>query len=523
MTSPRPSPYRLHRELAERIEREFRISEWRAGDIDLWPILSQDLFLDIFRNAAADTAPPPPSFARRAATGLATPVLNLWKSRNDVAHRISQPHRADAIFLGDGVSLDRVDGSWRDRFAEPIISAYERQGGSCFVMQSGNLTRLPWARPTYAANVIADRAAIAARLARHPQLELPDHAEVMTLLHRAEAMAPSLSRGRIERRARVFAAQAAEFNRLLDRVRPNVAFTVTYYAGLGHAFALACRRRGILCVDLQHCPHDGVHRAYRWLALPPRGYSTLPGLFWTWSESDAANIERWSGKLVRPLHRAIAGGHSQIAGFDAPELQRLWHSAAGEGTYEREILVALQPIGGKAGIWKALADEIASSPPSWRWWIRCHPASTSAQDSDCAPLLFMHQPNVIAGDAAQIPLPALVAHMDALVSLASGAAGEAEMFGVPSFFLNEEALDTFPELIARGRAAITSVQSLTGAIRAVPPRESRRGIAAPTIEDTLAEIDRIAAQYSKICRETAGNEIDRAERVFRESEAPCAA
>src|SRR5690349_7867270 len=117
-------------------------------------MLSQDLFLDIFRNAAADTARSPPSFLLRAASSVARPALNLWKSRHDLAHWVTRPHRADAIFLGDGVSLDRVDGAWRDRFGEPVISALERQGRSCFAMQSGNLARLPWARPTYAANQI---------------------------------------------------------------------------------------------------------------------------------------------------------------------------------------------------------------------------------------------------------------------------------------------------------------------------------------------------------------------------------
>ena len=330
MTGADRSPYRRHRELAERIEREFRVADWRAGDMYLWPILSQDLFLDIFRSHASDTAPPPPILPIRAATTLATPAMNLWRSRQDLAHCLTRPHRADAIFLGDGVSLDFVDGSWRDRFGEPIIAAYERQGRACFVMQSGNLTRLPWARPTYAANQLAARAAVAARFAKSPKPELPDHGGVMSLLRESGVTAPFLMPERLDLRARTVAAQAAEFERVLDRVQPSVAFTVTYYAGLGHAFALACRRRRILCVDVQHCPHDGVHRAYQWSTLPPHGYSTLPSVFWTWSKTDAANINGWTGKSSKPWHCAIAGGHTQIASLDRQELERLWGPAGGE-------------------------------------------------------------------------------------------------------------------------------------------------------------------------------------------------
>lgn len=520
MTSGRPSPYRLHRELVDRIERKFRVPDWRTGDVDLWPILSQDLFLDIFRSAAADTAAPPPPLPIRAVGSLATPVLNLWKGRNDFAHRVSRPRHADAIFLGDGVSLDRVDGAWRDRFLDPIIAEYERQGRSCFVMQSGNLTRLPWARQTYAANRIAARAAVAARLAKRPELQLPDHAGVVNLLAHAGVAAPALATERIERRARVVTAQAAEFDRVLEQVRPRLAFTVTYYAGLGHAFALACRRRGILCVDVQHCPHDAVHRAYRWPALPPRGYSTLPSLFWTWSQADAQDIERG---VKRPWHRAIAGAHTQIAALDAPELERLWRGVAHGRRFDREILVALQPIGGKGAIWKALADEIAASPPNWRWWIRRHPASTSAQDAGFAPLLAIDRQAVIEGEAAQIPLPALLGHVDALVSLASGAGAEAEMFGVPAFFLDNEALDTFPGLIGRGSAKLIEVQSLREAIRRLPGLVQRNCINARPIDDTLREIDIIAADYSALCAQAADNEIHGLERVLSERQPPCAA
>lgn len=524
MTGAYRSPYRRHRELAGRIEREFPVADWRVGDVDLWPILSQDLFLDIFRRDAADTMPPPPMLPIRAATTLAAPAMNLWRSRQDLAHCLTRPHRADAIFLGDGVSLDFVDGSWRDRFAEPVIAAYERQGRPCFAIQSGNLTRLPWARPTYAANQIAARAAVAARFAKSPEPDLPDHGGVMSLLRESEVAAPSLMPGRVDLRARTVAAQAAEFERVLDRVQPSVAFIVTYYAGLGHAFALACRRRRIFCVDLQHCPHDGVHRAYRWSTLPPHGYSTLPSAFWTWSKSDAARIDAWTGKLSKPWHCAIAGGHTQIASLDRQELERLWGNAVeGDRRYEREILVALQPIGGKSEKWKSLADQIAKSPPDWRWWIRRHPASTADQDKECAPLPFMDRPNVTSGNAAQIPLPALLAHMDALVSLASGAAGEAEIFGVPAFFLDLEASDTFPELIDRGKATITLPESLLDALRRLPRKTVHRHVEAPELEETLREIDVLAASYSRLFSEAARDEIDRAERVGTEREAPCAA
>jgi len=499
-------PHQRYRALVDTIERDCRVAEWRAGDVDLWPMVSQDLFLDIFRQAGGDTAARPPGFMVRAASGLATPAINLWKSRRDLSHWVPRPHRADAVLLGDGVSLDLVDGAWRDRFGEPVVAALERQGRTCFVMQSGNLTRLPWARPTFSANQVAARGAAIAALTKGRAPDLPDHGAVVQLLEQAGVHAPSLAPERLARRARVVAAQSAVFERILRRVRPTVAFVVTYYAGLGHAFVLACRRRGILCADLQHCPHDGTHRAYRWSTLPQHGYSTLPGLFWTWNEDDAADIRRWVGASSHSWHRVIAGGHTQVAELGKGTGERLWLGAVraeGRKDYDREILVALQPIGGRRHIWAALADTIQSAPPTWRWWIRRHPASTEAQDGDYARLLSLRRPNLVVGAHCQMPLPALLSHMDAVVSLASGAAGEAAMFGVPAFFLDDEARDTFPRLIAEGDAVIVPVGALQAAIARLPVRSSAAWPDGPSIEDTLRQIDRLSRDYRRLCSEAA--------------------
>jgi hypothetical protein len=136
---------------------------------------------------------------------------------------------------------------------------------------------------------------------------------------------------------------------------------------------------------------------------------------------------------------------------------------------------------------------------------------------------LLQHANVIAGAAAQTPLPALLAHMDALVSLASGAAAEAEMFGVRAFFLDEKALDTFPGLIARGGASLIQVQSLREVILRLSRNAARHPVGSRPMKNTIREIHRIAVEYSNLCRQPACEEIDGGERVLSEREAPCAA
>jgi hypothetical protein len=509
------SLHRRYFDLVEAIETTTRVADWRAGDVDLWPLARQDLFLDMFRRDIGDTAPPPPPFPVRAALALAAPLINVWKSRHDFVHLLPRPHRADMLLLGDGISLDRIDGAWRDRYGEPVLEALESRDERVLAMQPGNLTRLPWHRPTLAANGLAGRAALIGTLARDPKLELPDHAAVLSQLARASVAPPSLERARLARRARMVAAQAAALERVLRVVQPKYAFTVTHYAGLGHALALACRRQGILCIDLQHCPQEGSHRAYSWWSLPPDGYSTLPGLFWTWTAKEAAHINRWAHTPDRRWHDAIHGGHTQIAAFSADNER--WNAAfatiGDTADYEREIVVALQPIGGQSAHWEALASAIEASPSTWRWWIRRHPSSTPAQDAVYGRLLAIDRANVVTDPASDLPLPVLMRRMDALVSLASGAAGEAAAFGVPAFFLSPEALGPFGALIERGDAAMADPAILLDLLARLPARDTSNSPAAPAIAETLARIDGLADDYAQLCRATSASSTGRSNKA----------
>ncbi len=289
--------------LVAEIERDFRVAQWKKRDLDLWPVARMDLFLDMHRRHTGEEAPPSSAPPGRVAALLAMPFTNVWKSRRDLRNWIVRPFRAHAVLLGDGVSLDLIDGAWQDRFGESLIAELERQGQKTFVMQPGDLNRLPWQRPTFAANLVDLWSRIARRWDAAPVV-LPDLDEVQTYLREKGIEAPSLRRAPLERRAATISKAADGFALILKIVQPKLAFVVTYYAGLAPAFLLACRRLGILSVDLQHCPQDGAHKAYVWSNLPDSGYSVLPAAFWTWSRSDADHIDRWA----TPLSGAMASG-----------------------------------------------------------------------------------------------------------------------------------------------------------------------------------------------------------------------
>ncbi len=503
MIPPVLSVHQRHLDLIDEIEQRFNVVHWRSGDIDLWPLARMDLFLDMFRASGGDTAQHRASALKRLAGGLATPLANAWKSRGDLEHWRPWTRPADAIVLGDGVSLDKLSGAWRDRHAEAVMSALERQGHASFLMQPGGLDRLPWARPTFAANGIAVGAALAAALGPRLRLDLTDHAAVLDALREQGVPAPSLALGRLLKRTATTAAAAWQFQHVLRRVRPRLAFVVTYYAGLGPAFALACRRERVLCVDLQHCPHEGRHRAYHWRRLPEHGYSTLPSAFWTWTPEEAEQVARWGDGRAADWHTGLHGGHSQLAPFlgDRSQGAGAWDErfdALSDIRFEREILVALQPIGGRRQVWAALAQQIDAAPTRWRWWIRRHPASSPLQDAEHRDLLALRRPNVVVESASDFPLPALLRRMSVLVSLASGASAEAAAFGVPALFLDADGPSAFPGLVERGQAELIAVADLASRIAGLPLTPSRPAWRPPPpIEDTLESLEKMAETYRR--------------------------
>src|SRR5262249_39139285 len=86
------------------IERNLPVTDWKCGDVDVWPLARMDLHLDMQRQETGEPAPPPRALPVRALGCVARPAINRWRTRHDRAHRLVRPEPAHAIFLGDGVS-----------------------------------------------------------------------------------------------------------------------------------------------------------------------------------------------------------------------------------------------------------------------------------------------------------------------------------------------------------------------------------------------------------------------------------
>ena len=505
--------------LVDQIETTFPVADWRAGDVPLWPLARTAVYSNICEEMlgvggaaghAARQVLRPSARIARAAAYAATPLTNIWRNRSDLRKTVLRPHAASALFLGDGTSLDFIGGAWRDRFCEPLIAYLEANGRSSLLMQRGDLYPHPPFRPTLSANTVINwghlRSAGLRSVARLP-VTLPAHRDVLDVLSRNGVPHFGLDAGALRGRAAAISATARGFEKLLKRVKPSLCFMLTYYQGMGHALALACRRQGVLSVELQREGRGAQHEAYVWSAVPRQGYTILPAVFWTWTGTDASAIDDWTSTLTPKWHRSIHGGHTQLAPWfdDSNPLTRETDAAinrvrAGEPA-EREILVALQAVGGHENEWNALASFIESGPSQWRWWLRRHPSTLQMGDHGLGRLPALRRPNVVIDLPSSVPLPGLLRHMDALVSATSGAAVEASLFGVRPFFLSPIARDLHPLLIENGEAEIVAdMNGLAERIRGLSSGTTRRRTPQLPLSETFSRLNEMAQDYRDLCK-----------------------
>lgn len=463
-------------------EQRYPVSQWSVNGVPVWPMARIEGRAELLLQSAPhnDRREPIQRRIARLLRHAASPALLPLQNYHDWEHETLLLRPVDALFLGDGVSQDFVDGAWQDRYCAPVIEALAECGASSLLMQP-NVQKLPRRHNVYSAHWIASWGGLLARTLPRRNVHLPDYEMVRNFLRHRGFTFSVLERTALEIRGMRVSAMARLFESVLARTRPKLGFAVSYYWDMGFAFNLACKRRGVWSVDIQHGAQGGFHEAYNlWSTIPTGGYSILPSIFWNWSEDDARAINTWAGKLAEPWHRGIWGGHPQLtswlndkrsrtASFD-DQIARLKQRNSGSF----DVLVALQSIDGYGAVWDNLAAAIQSSPVSWRWWLRRHPSPAYNRNENMKTLLDLNRPNLIIEEASSLPLPAILANVDAVLSLMSSTAIEAQYFGHRPIFLTEDARVQLPALFkANGAEVITSTEELLKRLEAMAQNEER--------------------------------------------------
>jgi hypothetical protein len=443
--------------LAE-IESRFAVADWRVAGIALWPLLRLRWFFAEWSRHYATSG-----FRVRTSERVWSMMRGALASLH--AHHDEHPsddyasRGQDLVFLSDGLSFAKLGDRWIERFCDPLIAAAARQGATSalwtplHVYHRPRRTRSTFVQPAVdVANVVGAARARLSRVDAH----LPDHAAMVDFLAAAGFGTATLSASKIVSDSCRVRSVRASYARRLARVKPRLAFVVSYYSLEGMAFTLACRDAGALVVDIQHGVQGPVHPAYAAWPRPPAGgsHEMLPDLFWVWSEAERDVIERWAAGTK---HSAIVGDNPWLdvwrSGYEWPGVraavsaaEALRRRSAGRPT----VLVTLQFGLDDREQLDPLRELIAEAGNRFTFWVRLHPVMLSERETVRAKLGG-------AGDyeldvPSDLPLHALIPLIDAHLTHSSSTAIEAAQFGVPSVITTSYGAELLDALLASGIA-----------------------------------------------------------------------
>ncbi len=476
------------------VESRFPVAEWRAGGVALWPMLRvRWVFDEIASNAAASDGQVHASTAKRIYRRLREMIRAYVPLAGDALvyreGRDRGPAERDLLFLSDGLTFARLGEQWLERLCDPIIARAARQGLRSALWTPLYGVRRPRVTPSRFVQLRVDLASIMAiswGRFRPAEVELPQHDRVLALLVQRGFGVASLERSKIIRDAARLRAITQFYRRELARVRPRLAFIVSYYSLEGFGFVLACHEQNIRVVELQHGVQGDLHPAYgAW--PPPLGgkHELLPDVFWVWSDWESKVIERWA---LGTRHRAFAAGNPWL---DVWRDDTIWPGVAATKRAALDlkaraagrpvVLVTLQ-YGLPATVqFEPLARLIQSEGQVFQFWVRLHPMMLSERDKVRGLLGTGDHLNL--DEPTDLSLHALLPHADVHLTHSSSTVIEAAQFGVRSVITSNWGAELYCALIDAGWAVVETGES--AAVRATCERliaAREHAVAAPTIE-----------------------------------------
>ena len=429
-------------DLLHEIEQNFPVAEWRVADIRVWPIVRVRLGYGLAYESEGLNGPTSNvgllasgrrlfASGRRLASSVRSKVRPTAVAGSASDRRGSGVARgAGAVFLADGSSFV-LDGSVLvDRQLDCLRAELQQRGVRSVLLVPGS----PVAGlrpPVINIQFRLDRSMAGARLRRAPRCDLAGYGSIRSELAGAglEQYLPSPKAIRLA--GAVVGAWADRFEVIFDDESAGVGFLSEFYSLRGMAFVLACARREIPSVDVQHGLQGPLHFAYGpWRRQQDR-YELLPTHFAVWSELEAADIRSWAGDqhqvdvVGNPfLDRRLGDDDPELASGDAAFARLSSKSGA-----TRHVLVTLSGIENvEEREW--LRELIAVAPKQWFWWVRCHPKVPSIGIWEQTLACVAGQVDVRR--ASTLPLFVLLRNVDAHVTRSSSVFLDALRFGVPS-------------------------------------------------------------------------------------------
>ena len=237
------------------------------------------------------------------------------------------------------------------------------------------------------------------------------------------------------------------YSRLIEKYRPSAILLVCYYDEQKFGLIHAARRFGVPIVDIQHGSQGQNHIMYHhWNEHVVDGFSTLPSVFWCWSNY-------WSTRLKKSLDHLSTGftvtsaGHFWFDKLSEITLPRMHYAKLSIPEGRPIALFAVQPANFEDTV--RFLREAMDADPERFWMIRLHPRMVADLRRFLEELEgYEEQYDIV--DATRMQLSEAVALVEVVVSFWSTVLLDALYMGKPAVVVHPNGEITFRDLIEQG-------------------------------------------------------------------------
>ena len=422
--------------LINRIEGLYPVNNWKAYGICIWPIVRFSIYAKLWtKNHNTYKKNNSYKFIK-----MWDFVRNFYKNlaRNDEDHSY-------ALFLNNAGCRREVDGIWFDVFTDPIRNVLADNGYSSITYE--------WENTKYCSPIYSDSVRFQSNLniikikakfkAIQKKATFPFFDEIN------DKVGNVLDLGELYYQVELIHESYMFFLEHIRKIKPSIAFSTIYYNEISMGFILACKKEGVLSIDIQHGMQVGNNPAYSfWRSLSEDSYDLLPDVFLVRGMAEKDNIEKWlkkgnviiSGDLW--LNFWKNNNEALVIKYDS--------MIASQKKYNKKYILYTLDY---ENIPEVMKNIIRKTSSEYYWCIRLHPDDLKNIDTRYKELSELLE-FVEIKYSSTWPLHAWLRNVDIHITEYSGVVYEAEEFGVPSVIVSKREAGLFSDVISRGNAVV---------------------------------------------------------------------
>lgn len=418
-------------------ETRHRTEEWRFEDLHLWPIAKYLSVTTLYRSDRD-----PRGLARTLAKFELYSTFRRWLAplRRAVAADVLPGTESEgtSVFLGNATTLREMGGLRVQLNYDYLRTALEARGQQTRSLIAGMSDTELGEAPNLYPHASLGRAMESIRGNASVRAIFDDQPGIGELLEFLGDLV------RIRRRRGLLAYLNVQASRVLEAAalwearfrgsRPVAAYCYNYGGPFGWGLALACRRLAIPCYEIQHGVQGPFHGAYHWTRTPAEGWTCVPPGRLVWSSVEprfveAASVAHVTGpgslQTIAMILNARTGPLEQLRVRMIGDAAPLWRELSARSR-PRVLFCAQNP--GDVDLLARLASDRTHD-----YFFRAHPRHLLQPSADRSELLSAS----MADACTRLPLPLVMAGVDAIVSHYSSTFIEGRYFGLPCVALSD--------------------------------------------------------------------------------------